>query len=147
MAFTLIAIPIIACSSEGEDGPPELRPTPAIGEAVTHFDAKWKSETVVLDEDMIASSLIERWSDDDSYRFRPSPELSKQLTVGKALLMSGVNLVRITKVETSASELIIQTEPISLAEAAEEAHLDFHLKDVLPTLTGIETSATVNGNS
>lgn len=147
LACTFVAIPLVACSSSEEDGSTESLPTPAIGKATTHFNAKWKSDTVVLEADQLASLLIERWSEDGSYRFRSSAELSKQLTVGKPLFMSGVNLVRITKVDSTANELTIQTEPISLAEAAEEAHLDFRLEDVLPTLTGAETSASLNGNS
>jgi hypothetical protein len=122
---------LVACGSSS-DAADEAPATEAIAHKETHFDANWKDATVVLDEAQIGASLIDPLSDNGIYHFKPSPDLASRLTVGKVVLMTGVNLVRITKAESNADEIIIHTEPAALADAAQSANLEFKLGGVLP---------------
>lgn len=127
--FVLAVLPLACSSKPGDDAP---LPTEAIAKKETSFRASWRPETVVLDEGEVAASLLDPQADDGVYHFRPSSELASQLTVGKVLLMSGVNLVRVTAVEAAAEAITIHTEPAALADAAEDANLAFKLDEVLP---------------
>ena len=128
----LVAGMSLACSSpSGADDAPATA-TEAIAHKETHFDAKWKDTTVVLDDAQIGAFLLDPSSEDGVYHFKPSPELASKLTVGKVVLMTGVNLVRIAQAESSADGITIHTEPAALADAAQSANLEFKLRGVLP---------------
>ncbi|MDB5215879.1 MAG: hypothetical protein JWO86_3806, partial [Myxococcaceae bacterium] len=128
----LLAGMFLACSSSsGADEAPSTA-TEAIAHKETHFDAKWKADTVVLDDTQIAAFLLDPSSEDGVYHFKPSPDLASKLTVGKVVLLTGVNVVRITQAESSADGITIHTEPAALADAAQSANLEFKLGGVLP---------------
>jgi hypothetical protein len=128
----LVAGMFLACSSSsGADDAPSTA-TEAIAHQETHFDAKWKDTTIVLDDAQIGAFLLDPSSEDGVYRFKASPELASKLTVGTVVLMTGVNLVRITAAESSANGITIHTEPAALADAAQSANLEFKLGGVLP---------------
>jgi hypothetical protein len=122
------ATPLLACSSASDDGA-------AAAEGVTsHFEATWRPDTVVLESEELDASLLNRIAEDGVYRFRSSGDLAERLTPGKVVLLTGVNLVKITRVEPSPGGFALHTEPAALEEAAEDAHLDFDLKSALPSL-------------
>lgn len=123
---------LVACGSSSDAADETPTATEAIAHKETHFDAKWKATTIVLDEAQIGASLIDPLSDDGIYHFKPSPELASKLTVDKVVLMTGVNLVRITKAESSVDGITIYTEPAALADAAQSANLEFKLGGILP---------------
>lgn len=77
-AFRRRAIPIVACSSSDEDGPHDSSSYARRCDAVTHSDAKRKSETVGLDAAEVISWLIARCREEGIHRFQSSPELSNQ---------------------------------------------------------------------
>ncbi len=135
LAPLLFTLPLACSSSDAGDREPDASEWKAIESVETRLDAVWKPDTVVLEPSQISSSLLNPAADDGVYRFKPSPELAAKLTEGTVLLMSGVNLVRITQVETTAEEITLHTAPASLADAAEEADLEWKLQKVLPTFT------------
>ncbi|MDP9151784.1 MAG: hypothetical protein M3O36_17820, partial [Myxococcota bacterium] len=128
-ALVGLAAFLFACSSPAPsaDAPIPPNPTP-----VTHFDAQWKPATVILNDATIQASLINRIADDGVYHFRSSSDLAAKLVVGKVVLMTGVNLVTITKVDATADTLTIETQPAALQDAADNAHLDWHIANSLP---------------
>ncbi len=133
-ALLLLLTALVACSSTSSDEEQSaeaiIAPVP-----VTHFQATWKPETVVLDDAQISASLLNRIAEDGVYRFKPASDLEAKLAVGKVVLMTGVNLVRVTAREADATAITIHTEPAALQDAAEDADLDWNIPNALPVFT------------
>lgn len=125
----LAACSLAGCSSTDDAAVDDVGP-----KVTSHFNATWKAGTVVLDAAEVASSLRNPLSHDGVYELERSADLERRLTAGTVVLFTGVNLVRVTDAEVSGDTLTVRTEPVALADAAEEAHLDFDMSDALPIL-------------
>jgi hypothetical protein len=123
---------VVGCSSKGGDDAQQPPSDDGFLPADTHFDAKWKPDTIVLDDATVRGSLLNRIAEDGVYKFKPSDDLTAKLVVGKVLLMTGVNLVKITKVDAAPDAITIETQPAALKDAADEAQVDWKMTGVLP---------------
>jgi hypothetical protein len=114
------------CSGTDEgklDGVPR---TPVVlAPDTTSVDITWKPETVVVDADTIAASLMNRYAEDGVYRFDSAATELAALSPGQIVVLTGVDLVRVTAVETTADAIVVSTEPASLTDAVSDAEISW----------------------
>jgi hypothetical protein len=117
-----IAILGVAClgagcgsSSGGGSQAPSLAPDQVA------FQATWKSDTVVIDAATAQAKLQNPDAADGVYRFDPSLTQVASMHAGQALVIAGVDLVKVDSVQTTSSAIVVTTEPASLLDAATDA--------------------------
>ena len=124
------ALALFGCSdsggSEKVDTPP---PSPPITLApdTKSFDVSWKPETVVIGADTIAASLTNPYAEDGVYRFDRSATEIADLSEGQVVVLTGVDLVRVTAVESEDDAIVLSTEPASLPDAVSDADVSWNV--------------------
>jgi hypothetical protein len=113
----------------GDEGDPRSSPRPPIELApdTTHFEVMWDPETVIVGAETIGASLTNPTAADGVYHFDPAATAIAELSPGKIVVLTGVDLVRVTAVEVADDAIILTTEPASLAEAASDAEVSWDI--------------------
>jgi hypothetical protein len=112
----------LSCSGGGGSSgntPPPLSPDNS------SFTASWKPDTLVLDANTVAAKLRNPGATDGVYEFDPSATDIAALQAGQALVLTGVDLVKVDSVDTQADRILVTTEPASLLDAATDADVSW----------------------
>jgi hypothetical protein len=113
----------------GCNGPQPLPPDS------TRFDVTWDPATVVVSPADVAAHLTNPAATDGVYHFDAGYLNARAWTAGTVLVLSGVDLARVTSVSTG-SDIVVTTEPASLADAATDADVSWSLRtDLSPVST------------
>lgn len=127
MAVALLGTCFVAgCGSSGGSAQPPSRATP-VAPDTSSFDVTWKPETVVLDAGDVAAVIRNPRAPDGIYDFDPASEMVKNLQPGQVLVLTGVDLVRVTQVDAQPDSVRVTTEPASLLDAATDVHADWDI--------------------
>jgi len=87
----------------------------------TSWEATFKKDATVLDAAMVASALKNPTTDDGVYRFDASAgDAVAKLPVGRAVLIPGVDVVKVKAVSAAAGEIVVATERASLPDVVED---------------------------
>lgn len=139
------AIGISACSSSSDGGgkqsgtPPDTPRTPIeLAPDTTSADFTWKPETVVIDAETIAANLENAYAEDGVYRFDPTATELAKLSAGTVVVLSGVDLVRVTDVEVTDDAIVLTTEPASIPDAVSDAEVSWDV--------GVDVSKPIQRN-
>src|SRR4051812_35654273 len=124
------ALAVWGCSAKDDtkdDTKPDAVPLAPIELApdTTSADITWKPETVVVGADTIAASLRNRNATDGVYRFDPSAQEVAALSAGQVLVLTGVDVVRVTAVEVDDDAIVVTTEPASVTDAVSDAEISW----------------------
>ena len=117
---------VAGCGSSGGSAQPPSRATP-VAPDTSSFDVTWKPETVVLDAGDVAAVVRNPRAPDGIYDFDPASEMVKNLQPGQVLVLTGVDLVRVTQVDAQPDSVRVTTEPASLLDAATDVHADWDI--------------------
>jgi len=120
------AISVSACSSQGDAGstPPGTPRVPIeLAPDTMSADLTWKPETVVVGAETIAANLQNRYAEDGVYRFDPAAQEIAELSAGTVVVLTGVDVVRVTAVEVTDDAIIVTTEPASIPDAVSDAEI------------------------
>jgi hypothetical protein len=96
-------------------------PAPSMAPDQSSLQATWKADTVVLDAATVAAKLSNPDATDGVYRFDPSLTQVASMQPGQALVITGVDLVKVDSVATEGGAIVVTTEPASLVDAATDA--------------------------
>ena len=116
------ALWLAACSEADGPAASEPRPTP-LAPDTSSFDVSYRPETVVVDTATIESKLTNPRAADGIYRFDPSASSLAQLSAGQVLVLTGVDLVKVTSVEVTEEAIVLTTEPATLLDAVSDANV------------------------
>jgi hypothetical protein len=121
---TVLAVWGCSGTDEGKrDGVPR---TPVVlAPDTTSVNITWKPETVVVGAEAIAASLRNRYAEDGVYRFDSAATEIAALSPGQVVVLTGVDLVRVTAVETTEDAIVVSTEPASLTDAVSDAEISW----------------------
>lgn len=135
------AVGVGACSSQDDAaGTRSGTPRAAIELAPdsTSADFTWKPGTVVVGADTIAASLENPYATDGVYRFEPAAAELADLSAGTIVVLTGVDLVRVTAVEVTDDAIVLTTEPASIPDAVSDAEVAWDV--------GVDVSAPIQRN-
>jgi hypothetical protein len=104
----------------------------------TSADFTWKPETVIVGADTIAANLQNRYADDGVYRFDPAATEIAALSPGIVVVLTGVDLVRVTDVAVTADAITLTTEPASIPDAVSDAEVTWDV--------GVDVSQPIQQN-
>jgi hypothetical protein len=93
----------------------------------TAFEVTWKPDTVLIDATSIAASLTNPAAADGVYRFEPALAELADVEPGQVLVLTGVDLVKVTAVDLEADAQVVTTEPATLLEAVTDADLSWDI--------------------
>jgi hypothetical protein len=105
-------------SGSGGGGAPSAAP---MAPDQISFQSTWKGDTVVIDAATAKAKLQNPGATDGVYRFDPSLTEVASLKAGQALVIEGVDLVKVDSVQTTSGATVVTTEPASLLDAATDA--------------------------
>jgi len=119
----VLAASFVACSSASSGGavPAPLAPD------VSSFTATWKPDTVVLDDATVKSALRNPMTADGIYLFDPTLSQVAAMKPGQALVLTGVDLVKVDSVAVQSDAIVVTTEPASLLDAATDANVSWDI--------------------
>jgi hypothetical protein len=121
-AVVALLFVLSGCSGNEEGTPPRSPRTPIeLAPDTTGFEATWKAETVIVEADTIAATLLNPFAEDGVYRFAPGATTVAALTAGQIVVLTGVDLVRVLSVEATDDAIVLTTEPASLTDAVSDA--------------------------
>lgn len=120
------AVAVGACGGKDDGGTPTPSQKPIVlGPDVTNADITWNPDTVIVDADAIAANLKNPYAEDGVYRFDPAAAEIAALSPGQVVVLTGVDLVRVTAVEVTDDAIVLTTEPASLPDAASDAEISW----------------------
>ena len=119
-ALTAATLAIGGCS--GDDGQDDGASAPApFAPDRTTWEATFRSDATVLDVDLVSSTLRNPDATDGVYRFDASAgDVVAKLPPGRAVLLSGVDIVRVKSVTIDGPEILVATEPASLPDVVQD---------------------------
>ncbi len=165
MRFSLLALlAVLGCSSQDGEKPLQPIPSPSpespdsgtsdsttpatMAPDQTSFEATWKPETVVLDAATIQSKLVNPGATDGIYQFDASLTQLADLAPGQVLVLTGVDLVKVTSVEVLPNAILVSTTPASLVDAATDVNASWDIGAdlsqpvaIAPTLPSLRTES------
>jgi hypothetical protein len=121
-AFTLVGL--AACSNASGNATP---PAPLMAPDVSSFQATWKADTIVLDEATVKAWLRNPTATDGIYQFDPSLSRVAAMKPGQALVLTGVDLVKVNAVVVQPDAIVVTTERASLLDAATDADVSWDI--------------------
>jgi hypothetical protein len=116
------ALFVLACSSDGSSSS-----SIPLAPDQSSFQVTWKTDTVVLEEATVKTSLKNPTTTDGIYLFDPSLTQVASLHPGQALMIGGVDLVKVDSVQVGTSAITVTTEPASLLDAATDADVTWDI--------------------
>jgi hypothetical protein len=94
-----------ACGQRRDVG---LRPT---------YDVTYNEGTALVDEATMRDRLLGRSEDGITFRFAAATEAVRQLVPGQVVIFASTALRRVTAVSDTGAEIVVDTEPATLADA------------------------------
>lgn len=120
--FVVLAFALAAGGCGGDDAERGGGPTDGAPGAPdrTTWEATFKDDATVVEGDAIAK-LKNRDATDGVYRFEASVgDVIAKLPVGRAVVLTGVDVVRVKSVVTEGDEIVLATEPAALPDVVQE---------------------------
>ena len=100
---------------------------PVLPPDATHFAVTWDPATVVVSPADITAHLTNAATTDGVYHFDAGFTAAQAWTPGTVVVLSGVDLVKVTAVATG-SDIVVTTAPASLVDAAIDADVSWSLR-------------------
>jgi hypothetical protein len=113
------------CSGDDDPAPQPPPRTPIeLGPDSTSFEPTWNPETVVVGAETM-TTLTNPYADDGVYRFDPAAADIAELSPGQVVVLTGVDLVRVTAVDATDDAIVLTTEPANLTDAVSDADVSW----------------------
>ncbi len=97
--------------------------TTPLPDAAIVYDVSYTPETVLFSEQSTRDSLKSVSKDGNSYTFAASSADASKLHVGSIMLLSRVALRRVTRINRTNEELVIETEPAAITDAIQNGRI------------------------
>lgn len=81
------------------------------------YEVDYAANTVVIDEQTLAATLVAVSEDNAEYRFQPTPAAVSQLQTGDIVIFSGLALGKVVDISQAGQQTVIQTEATTLDQA------------------------------
>ncbi len=87
------------------------------------YDVTYNDATVVVDQATVRAHLLGRSDDGATFRFAAAADAVRSLVPGQVVIFAGTALRRVSRVTDTGSEIVVETEPATLAEAIRQGSM------------------------
>jgi len=117
----VLALTIVACSN-GDDWWGE-GPNVAAAPDQTTFDVTWKQATKVIAQSDARDRLVSYEPAQGTYTFSSDADAIAALKPGDIVVLTGVGLVNVTKVDDQGTQIVLHADPAALTDAVEDGNI------------------------